>query len=205
MRLSITGARVAAPSEWATVVHLPVPHNDVGLVQSLLVGQPGAVQVLGERFGADLLRVGMRILGPDPALSAVVHAGVRRALDRLSELREPRELRQWLMMHLISVLCRRLRARRFTNRVGMLLSVFRMSPGHNALQRSSSRNVTTYRLLDRLNDRERIVFCLSTFDGMYPAEIAATLETSVSNVRRLLERAELRVSKLRKHAEFSRR
>jgi RNA polymerase sigma factor (sigma-70 family) len=135
-------------------------------------------------------------LGPDPTLRATVSEAVSRALTLLDQLEEPRELRRWLIIHLISVVRQRLRSRRHWRWLSFLrrqrdsaLSAAEM-PGVSAQQQS------TYRLLDRLGDKERIALCLAIFDGMEPAEIATVLGTSVAHVRRLLERAEVDFARL---------
>lgn len=195
-RPSVKRVVTAAGNDLATVLAFPVPHSDVGLVRGLRVGQLDALRVLCERYDADLLRVGMRILGPDANLQAIVGEGVVRALSLLEQLENPRELRRWLITHLIAVIRQRLRSRRCWG----WLSLFRRASVDwfelKELDGYSGQLLSTYRLLDRLTDNERIVLTLSAFDGMEPTELATVLGTSVARVRRLLERAEVHFERL---------
>jgi RNA polymerase sigma factor (sigma-70 family) len=135
----------------------------------------------------------MRVLGPDPQLSVVVGEAVSRALSALDELEQPAELRRWLLNHLISATRRRLRTRRQRRWFSLLLNRRRYE---EVLAGTSERQRATYRLLNRLGDEERIALCLTAFDRMDPAELATVLSTSVSRVRRLLERAEMHFARL---------
>ncbi|MGC4067613.1 MAG: sigma-70 family RNA polymerase sigma factor [Polyangiaceae bacterium] len=193
MRRSARQASAYRGREMATVLPFPVPQSDVGLVRGLRAGQSNAVRALCDRHGTELIRVAMRVLGPDPQVHSVVGEAVNRALSALDELEDPRELRHWLVNHLISAIRQRLRSRR-KRRWFSLLS--RRRENDEVLSGTSERQRNTYRQLDRLNDEERIVLCLTVFDGMEPSELATVLSTSVARVRRLLDRAELRFARL---------
>jgi RNA polymerase sigma factor (sigma-70 family) len=193
MRRSARQASAYRGRETATVLPFPVPQSDVGLVRGLRAGQNHAVRALCDRHGAELIRVAMRVLGPDPEVHAVVGEAVNRALSTLEDLEDPRELRHWLVNHLISAIRQRLRSRRTRRWFSLLM---RRREDDEVLSGTSTRQRDTYRILDCLSDEERIVLCLTVFDGMEPSELATVLSTSVVRVRRLLERAELRFSRV---------
>jgi RNA polymerase sigma factor (sigma-70 family) len=185
-----------AGNNLATVLAFPVPHSDIGLVRGLRAGKLDALRVLCERYGSDLLCVGMRVLGPDVALQAMVVEGVLRALYLLEQLDNPRELRRWLVTHLIAVIRKRLRSRRRWGWLSRFCHAAMPSLEMKQLGGYSEQLITTYRLLGRLNVDERIVLTLSTFGGMEPSELATVLGTSVARVRRLLKRAEAHFERL---------
>jgi RNA polymerase sigma-70 factor (ECF subfamily) len=178
-------------NELATVFAFPVPHSDIGLVRGLRAGQLEALRVLCERYGADLLQVGMRVLGPDTDLKAVVGRAVGLALARLEQLENPRELRHWLIANLISVIRQRLKARRRWRILALFFRTTVSTRDTRTFVGYSEQLLSTYRRLDRLKDSERIVLALSVFNEMEPFELATVLGTSVTKVHRLLERAEV--------------
>lgn len=186
---------IATGKKLATVLVFPVPHSDVGLVQGLRGGRVDAVQALCDRHGAELLRVAMRVLGPKISLTEVVGEGVSRAISRLSQLDNARDLRHWLLRHLVEVLRQRLRVARWRSRSWLRgVDSTRLGPVNDP--GVSARQLRTYRLLDGLGDTERIVLCLIRLDGMEPFEVATTLGISVARVRGLLERAEIAFERL---------
>jgi DNA-directed RNA polymerase specialized sigma24 family protein len=181
----------ASGNDQATVLAFPVPHSDVGLVRALRTGHPDAVRALNEQYGAELLRVGMRVLGPDERLESIVCGGLARALALIEQLDNPRELRRWLITHLVFALRGHLRAQR---RWAWWRAVRRVvQPSFEEPYASCSEGlITTYRTFERLDVSDRIVLTLASIDGMEPAELATILGTSVAQVRKRHERARRR-------------
>lgn len=167
------------------VVRFPVPESDIGLVTALRAGHPDAVRALCERHSGHLVRVAARILGPDVALTSVVTDAIRKSLDTLDELVDPRALKAWLVCRLIGKVRARLKARR---RWQWLRGRTQYSPSVDGCY-WSARLLASYRVLDRMPDEQRIVFCLVVIHSMGLAEVATVLSTSLVHVRRLLEKA----------------
>lgn len=184
----------AAPgNHLATVLVFPVPRSDAGLVQGLRAGRRDAVQALCDRYAAELLRVAMRVLGPEAAVADVVSEALRRAIDELARLENPRDLRYWLIWQLVEVMRRRLRATRpFRIWAALIAIVWPFGADRGCCERQRR----TYRLLDRLPTDERIVLCLTRLDAMEPSAVATALGTSVARVRCLLERSETAFQRL---------
>ena len=195
---------VVARHALATVLAFPVPHSDIGLVRGLRAGQLDAARALCDRYGADMLRVAMRILGPDTSLRSLVSDATSRAVSEIELLDDPRTLRSWLISHLISAVRQRLRARRRRELLNCLCGPITLLLGNKARERVElivdSRNsemlVSTYRVLDSMGDGERIVLCLASFDRMDLSEIATVMGTSVARVRRMWRRAEERFERI---------
>jgi DNA-directed RNA polymerase specialized sigma24 family protein len=167
------------------VTRFPVPDSEAGLTKALLAGHPDAIKVLCERHSGELLQVAACILGPDTMLDSVVADSIRRSLASLTQLNEPRALREWLIARLIVVARQRLRVRRYW---GWLF------PGRQlALARDgrhySDKLLASYRILDRMNARRRIVFCLVVIHSMSCSEVAVVLGVSLAMVQKTIDRA----------------
>jgi RNA polymerase sigma-70 factor, ECF subfamily len=167
------------------VVPFPVPKSDVGLVTALRAGNEEAVSVLCDRHSAFLLRVAARILGPDERLVPVVAEAVLQSLEKLDQLREPLALRAWLLSQLVVVTRRRLRGRR---RWRWFLPRKLSDPSPDG-KLYSDRLLATYRVLDRMDDYPRIVFCLAVIHSMSLTEVAAALGKTLVEVRVMLDEA----------------
>jgi DNA-directed RNA polymerase specialized sigma24 family protein len=185
---SVKQSVAMAGSDLATVLVFPVPHSDVGLVRALRAGQPDALSVLNERYGTEMLRIGMRVLGPDENLNEVVIAGFRGAIASIDQLEEPRELRRWLLTHLIFAVRRHLRSKKRWA-FGTMIRRF-LFPHLDVFCEAgySERLIRTYRFLDRLEVNERIALSLAVIGEMEPTEISTILETSLVRVQKWYHR-----------------
>ncbi len=156
----------------------PVPNSDVGLVAALRADHPGAVRVLCERYSGELQEVAKAILGPDADVDPFVIGSLRWSLSHLEDLGDPRSLRVWLLSRLVVLAGRRLRVRRS-------LSWFRHANANGGVGgvHCSEQLASTYRVLDRLGVRGRVVFCLVVIHSMGLNDAALVLGTSSSAVR----------------------
>lgn len=184
MRPSRHRASRVEPSS-SVVVPFPVPDSDVGLVTALRAGHAEAVRVLCDRHSGYILRVAASILGPDDALTTVVADAMQRALETLDQLADPRVLRVWLVSRLVVVARQRLKARRRWRWLGLHWR----SDASCCDLRWSGQLLASYRVLERLRDDQRIVFCLTVIHSMSLADVATVLGLSLSQVRALLDRA----------------
>jgi RNA polymerase sigma-70 factor, ECF subfamily len=181
----------------SVVVSFPVPSSDGGVVKALRAGHPGAIRALTERYSADLLRIASRILGPDAMIESVVTRALRRALARIDRLEDATRFRTWLTSQVVRATKRRLRLRRYgrwlqTSRFGNNLigkDPNAEEPRRPTEPRFSELLLASYRVLDRMNDDQRIVFCLVTLHAMSLAETATVLEIPLIKCRTLLDRA----------------
>jgi DNA-directed RNA polymerase specialized sigma24 family protein len=169
----------------SVIVPFPVPRSEVGLVTALRAGHSDAVFVLCERHSGYLLRLAARILGPDEFLVPVVADAVQRSLGMLDQLKDPHAFRAWLLSQLVVAARHRLRGRR---RWRWLIPRKFSDPSPEG-KFYSDRLMATYRVLDRLDDYPRIVFCLAVIDSMSLTEVAAALGITLADVRVTLDRA----------------
>jgi DNA-directed RNA polymerase specialized sigma24 family protein len=177
-------ANIRAGAGKQVVVPFPVPNSDSGLVAALRANHPDAVRALCNRHSGELLQFAAGILGPDPHVDQVVRETFRRSLRRLQDLPDARELRAWLLLHLVDVAHQRLRAR---HRWRWLVS--RPASSWPASSDHSEQLFATYRVLDRMNHKQRIVLCLVAIHSMGLTEVAAVLGVSLSVVQSRLDGA----------------
>ncbi|MGC4063314.1 MAG: hypothetical protein QM784_01400 [Polyangiaceae bacterium] len=168
----------------------PVPNTDFGLVDALRAGHPNARRVLCDRHSGELLSLATRIFGPRGGVTAFVVSTLQRALERLDELQEPRELRLWLLKRLVD-------AARWTLRFDRLRYWFgrRRELGPRRARQYSTRLLATYRVLDGLAVEQRLAFCLVVIHSMRISEAATILNRPIADIERTLARA---------HAKFTR-
>jgi RNA polymerase sigma-70 factor (ECF subfamily) len=172
------------------------PLEEAALIAGVRAGDPDALAELHDRFAKPVLRILVRILGPDRELSDLHHDVFVRALQSLAELRDPRALRSWLSAIAVHTarasIERRVRQRRwvFLPADDVLPEPESIDPGPGHEAREALR--ATYALLDRLPVSERIAFALRYLDQMELTEIAASCNVSLASIKRRLKRAESR-------------
>lgn len=173
----------------SVVVSFPVPSTDGGVVKALQAGHPGAVRALAERYSGDLLRIAARILGPDAMIDTVVTQALRRALARIDQVEDATKLRVWLTSQVILATRRRLRFRRVARWLPSTGKASKVAESVSAEPRFSAQLLASYRVLDRMSDDQRIVFCLVVIHAMSLAEVATLLQMSLITCRTSLDKA----------------
>lgn len=173
----------------SVVVSFPVPSTDGGVVKALQAGHPGAIRALTERYSADLLRIAGRILGPDAKIDTLVTQALRRALARIDQLEDATKLRAWLTSQVISATRRRLRMRRVARWLPSAGKTPKLAEPGSGQPHFSAQLLASYRVLDRMSDDQRIVFCLVVIHAMSLAEAATLLEMSLITCRTSLDKA----------------
>jgi DNA-directed RNA polymerase specialized sigma24 family protein len=66
------------------------------LVEGVRTRNPAALSELHDRFTQPMLRILLRILGPDRELADLHHDAFVRALESIGELRDPQALPSWM-------------------------------------------------------------------------------------------------------------
>jgi RNA polymerase sigma-70 factor (ECF subfamily) len=174
----------------------PGPLEEAKLVVGVRAGDPEALALLHERFARPVLRILLRILGPDHELEDVHHDVFVRALSALPQLRDPAALRGFMSAIAVhtarACLERRIRRRRW-----VLLPTSEpppepepLDPGPGYEARAAVR--AAYDVLARLPVPERIAFTLRYFEQMELTEVAQACNVSLASIKRRLVRAEAR-------------
>jgi RNA polymerase sigma-70 factor (ECF subfamily) len=179
------------------------PLEDAKLVAGVRAGEPEALALLHQRFARPVLRILLRILGPDHELEDVHHDVFVRALQSLSQLRDPSALRGFMSAIAVhtarACLERRIRRRRwvFLSASESLPEPEPVDPGPNHAARAALR--AAYDVLARLPVPERIAFTLRYFEQMELTEVAQACNVSLASIKRRLARAEARFWALARH------
>jgi RNA polymerase sigma-70 factor (ECF subfamily) len=167
--------------------------DDAALVREILDGRPGASAELFDRYGAHLQRVLARVFGQDPELADLLHEVFVQALKDLHKLSDPSALKSWMTSIAVFVARGRIRKRKRQRWLYFVSPQEMPEPAASGPDPEIMEAVRdTYRILDRLDPDERIVFALRFIDGMELKEVAGACGVSLSTVKRRLKRARTR-------------
>lgn len=161
--------------------------SDADVARALLAGQAWAVGEVWYRLAPMVLAMTERCLGSRSEAEDVTQEVFYHVFRKASTLREPESLRAFVYSFAIRILKSELRRRR----VRGWLSFGDIDPSsHQAPpQDMELRDLLArfYRLLDRLNPRDRLVFVLRRIEGMTAEEIATHMSISTSTVKRSMK------------------
>jgi RNA polymerase sigma-70 factor (ECF subfamily) len=177
----------------AVVVRLlPAAVTDEALVKSLRAQEPGANELLFERYGAYVQRLVVRAVGLDEDVPDLIHEVFARVLEGVRGLRESSALKGWIGSVALFTVRAYLRQRQTRRRWLFLFAPSELPEraAPVALPEVTQALVQTYKALDSLPPQERIVFALRFIDGMELGEIAEISEVSLSTVKRRLSHAQ---------------
>jgi RNA polymerase sigma-70 factor (ECF subfamily) len=170
------------------------------LVEGVRARDPAALGELHDRFAEPVLRILLRILGPDRDLPDLQHDAFVRALESIGELRDPDALASW--MSAIAVHTARAAIERRSRRRRWLLflpddtlpepEAVDPRAGHDAREVLSA----VYAVLGRMPADERIAFALRHLDDRELTDVAEICGVSLSSIKRRLARAEARFTKV---------
>lgn len=176
-----------------TVVSLASALDDAALVEAVIESRPGAVDALLDRYGRDVERVLVRVVGPGSDHADHCHDVWVRALEGLPRLKDPSRLRSWLVG--IAVRYGRETLRRRAWRRRFIAWIPGLDASADDLEASAALR-RTYALLDALPVDERVAFALRQLEEMKVAEIAEVTGASVATVKRRVRRATERIERL---------
>lgn len=196
-----TGGRVSArtieaePARPAALPNTSMHADaDAALFQALLEKQPHAARVVWQRFSPMVRRIVRRTLGPESDAEDLVQDVFMQLFARVHTLRDPKLLKAFIIAVTTLTLRRELRRRKVRSWLGlrsdplaMDLRVVHPDPiGRAALGQF-------YKVLDRLDPRERTAFALRCIEGLAMDEVAAALGVSLATAKRSLAHAQRRV------------
>jgi RNA polymerase sigma-70 factor (ECF subfamily) len=183
--------------------------TDGELAESLRRREPGAAELLYDRYGPYVERLIVRSLGLDSEVPDLINEVFARALEGVRGLRQSSALKGWIGSVALFTARRFLRSRRTRRRWVSVFSLDQVpeAPAPVASPEVSQTLVRTYAILDALPPDERIAFALRFVDGMDLQEVAQVTRVSLATVKRRLVRAQrlfwdqaLRDPILREHA-----
>jgi RNA polymerase sigma-70 factor, ECF subfamily len=173
----------------ALVVPIPIESSlekldDAALAALVRDREVDAVREMYRRYSALAERVLVRIAGLSPDRGDLLHDVFIRAIDRISELRDPSALRPWIC----GIAVRRAQEFRRERRKSALPLDIDPKSASDPMVGMELRRVQA--LLDKLDEDERTPFLLRRIDGMELAEVAEICAVSLATVKRRIGRAE---------------
>jgi RNA polymerase sigma factor (sigma-70 family) len=170
--------------------------SDGDLARGLVAGQTWAVVETWRRFAPMVMVMAERALGSRSEaedLGQEVFYGVYR---KAKSLRDPDSLRSFIYSFAVRSLKCELRRRRLRGWLSFHQPEALADLGSGTLD-VESRDLLRkcHALLDRLTPRDRLVFTLRRMEAMTVEEIAATMDLSISTVKRSMAHATERLSR----------
>ncbi len=174
--------------------------SDGQLVLLAREGQRDAQELLFRRHVRRAAGLAQRLLAGDPSeVDDLLQDVFVIALTKLDELKQPQAFGSWLGSIVVRTASKRLRRRRLGQRLGFFrreeinMEDFSL-PHHGSDTLLELRRI--YTRLERFPADERVALLLRRVEGMEIAEIADQTGTSVSTIKRRLQRAAQRVQRL---------
>ena len=170
--------------------------SDADVARGIAAAEPWAIAETWHRFAPMVLLTAERSLGSRIEAEDVVQEVFCRVFRKAKTLREPDRLRSFIYSFAVRVLKADLRRRKVRGWFPFLRSE---EPEEivSCASDFESRDLLArlYVLLDRLNPRDRLVFVLRRMESMTVDEIAATMDISLSTVKRSMAHASSRLSR----------
>jgi RNA polymerase sigma-70 factor, ECF subfamily len=170
--------------------------RDADLARGLVAGESWAIAETWHRFAPMVLMTAERSLGSRTEAEDVVQEVFCRVFRKAKTLREPDRLRSFVYSFAVRVLKAELRRRKVRGWFPFLQAE---APAEILFRASDfeSRDLLAklYALLDRLTPRDRLVFVLRRMESKTVDEIAATMDISLSTVKRSMAHASSRLSR----------
>jgi RNA polymerase sigma-70 factor (ECF subfamily) len=183
------------PRTGAAVQALPLSAtDDEALARAAAQGHPGAAPIIWNRFAPLVRRLLRRTLGPGDEVDDHVQDTFLRFFRSAKELRDPSLLTSFIVGITMRVARGELRRRRLRRWLELSPSgaLPELSDGPADLGGRAALS-HLYALLDRVDDRSRMLFVLRHIEGLELTEIAGALGCSLATTKRHLARASTRI------------
>ena len=168
---------------------------DRDLVVGLVAGEAWAMVETWNRFAPMVLMTARQFLGSRAEADDVAQEVFLRVFRKAMTLRDPDSLRSFIYSFAVRVLKSELRRRKlrgwmpFMPEAPLDLGFLTVDVEARDLLRK------LYALLDRLSPRDRLAYVLRRMEAMTVEEIAATMDISISTVKRAVAHASGRLSR----------
>ncbi|MCH9683882.1 MAG: RNA polymerase sigma factor [Deltaproteobacteria bacterium] len=170
----------------------PVVDDDEVLVARVLRGDPQAFRDLYGRHGRYVAGVVFRLMGDDADLEDIVQDTFVRAAERLASLRNPAQVRPWLVTIAVRLAQSRMTRRR--RRSWLRQQIIRAAPTVSD-PRDRAPADELYSALDQVPDKLRIPWILARVEGQKLEDVAAACDTSLATVKRRIAQAQTRLDR----------
>lgn len=168
--------------------------DDAGLARAAAEGQPGAAGVVWDRYGALVHGLLRRVLGPGGDVEDQAQETFLQFFREVKNLRDPAALRPFLLGIAVRVARSALRRRRLRRWFSLTDSgALPDEPAEGVDEGAREAVARLYALLDRLDDRARLLFVLRHIEGLELAETAQASGMSLATAKRHLAKVTARV------------
>ena len=191
LRLAFDAAH--APGAEVRRLRATPPVDAATLVRAAAAGDEGAAALVWDEHSALVRGLLRRALGPSADVEDLVQEVFLRFFKRVGTLRDPNALRSFIVGIALRVARGELRSRRVRRwlRLSDTGQLPEASVECDTIPRFAL--VRLYEVLDRLDDRARLVFVLRHVEGYELTEVASALGCSLATIKRYLARAQSRV------------
>jgi RNA polymerase sigma-70 factor (ECF subfamily) len=170
--------------------------DDAALARAGMLGQAWSHREIWFRFAPMVYSVLRRALGARHDHEDLLQEVFLRVFRRLATLQNPGALRSFVYSFAIRVVREELRRHRIRSKFAALFPGPMHEPSVPHVDFESRELLTRIQAaMDSMPDRRRVVFVLRRFDAMELAEIATSLDLSLSTVKRDLEQADEHIAK----------
>ncbi|APR75562.1 RNA polymerase sigma factor RpoE [Minicystis rosea] len=186
----------SAPSSRLKLVRTPSAGelDDAGLARAVADGEPGAAAAVWDRYGTMVQSLLRRILGPGGEVDDHVQETFIQFFRDVKKLRDPAALRPFLLGIAVRVARSALRRRRIRRWLMLTDSgVLPDEPVEGVDEGAREALARLYRLLDKLDDKARLLFVLRYVEGLELTETAEASGVSLATAKRHLAKATARV------------
>ena len=188
------GGAEPRPSRGAVQALPLVATDDETLARAAAAGHPGAATVIWARFAPLVRRLLRRTLGPGDEVEDHVQDTFLRFFRSARELRDPSLLQSYLVGITMRVARGELRRRRLRRWLTLTPSGALPDTADRPADHPSRAAVARlYAVLDRVDDRSRMLFVLRHIEGLELTEVASALGCSLATAKRHLARASQRI------------
>jgi RNA polymerase sigma-70 factor (ECF subfamily) len=161
--------------------------DEAGLARAAMDGHPGAPAVMWQRYSGLVTGLLRRALGPGADVEDQVQETFVQLFRDVKKLRDPTALRSFIIGVATRVARSELRRRRFRRWLTLTdTGAVPDEPGEGADPEAREAVARLYALLDRLDDRARVLFVLRFVEGLELTQIAAAIGMSVATIKRHL-------------------
>ncbi|WP_437710984.1 sigma-70 family RNA polymerase sigma factor [Sorangium sp. So ce448] len=168
--------------------------DDAGLARAAAEGQPGAAGAVWDRYGAVVHGLLRRVLGPGGDVEDHAQETFLQFFREVKNLRDPAALRPFLLGIAVRVARSALRRRRLRRWFSLTDSgALPDEPAEGVDEGAREAVARLYALLDRLDDRARLLFVLRHIEGLELAETAQASGMSLATAKRHLAKVTARV------------
>jgi RNA polymerase sigma factor (sigma-70 family) len=170
--------------------------SDADLARGLAAGDAWAIAETWNRYAPMVLKMAERSLGSKFEAEDVGQEVFHRVFVKAKTLRDPDSLRSFVYSFAVRELKSELRRRRLRSWLSFHQPEALVDLGSGTLD-VESRDLLRrcHALFDRLTPRDRLVFILRRMESMTVEEIAATMDISLSTVKRSMANASSRLSR----------